>query len=338
VEATHFFDCENPNHLARLNHPLLSLEGLKGLIIIDEIQFRPDLFSVLRVLVDHYPEQRYLITGSASRDLINQSSESLAGRIGFQQITPFTIDEVKDWRLLWHRGGFPKSYLASHEKFSKRWRSEYIKTFLERDINKMGFDLTPAILGKLWRMLAHMHGQILKTSDFSNALNLDPRTVHRYLGILEGTFMIRHLRPWHTNMGKREVKHPKVYIRDCGILHELMGLSGEDIEEHPKLAASFEGYALEKVMHFLQNDDNCYFWSTHGGAELDLFYCYGNQRIGFEFKFSDTPKITKSMHIAIQDLDLQHLYVVVPLGETFKIHEKITCVPLTSIGDIRLPA
>lgn len=327
-----FLDCENPFHIARLQNPLLSLEALEGLIVIDEIQLRPDLFPVLRVLVDQNPLQRYLITGSASRDLICQSSETLAGRIGYHNITPFTIEEVDDWRMLWHRGGFPRSYLASDTKFSQRWRGEYIKTFLERDLGRIGFDIPPQLLGKLWRMLAHMHGQILKINDLSVSLNLDPRTVRKYVAALEGAFMIRTLRPWHTNIGKREIKTPKIYIRDSGLLHQLLSLP--DIENHPQLGASFEGLALEQVIHFLGDAQECYFWATHNGAELDLLWAQGSRKIGFEFKFSDSPKITKSMHIACDVLELAHLYVVVPEGDVFRMSESITCISLKNLESL----
>jgi hypothetical protein len=310
------------------------MQGLKGLIIIDEVQLRPDLFPVLRVLVDEDPGCKFLITGSASRDLLQQSSETLAGRIGYNQITPFTLEEVDDFEKLWQLGGFPKSFLASSAKASERWRSEYIKTFLERDILKLCFELIPNIAGRLWRSLSHMHGQILNIHKLSNSLMLDQRTVKRYLSILEGAFMITMLRPWHSNGQKREVKSPKVYIRDSGILHTLLGLGQEQIMFNPNLGASFEGFAIEQIMSYLDSYEKSYFWATHSGAEVDLVIVSGNKKIGFEIKYTDNPRITRSMRIAINDLNLEHLYLIIPGKEFFKMDEKITCLGIASLKSI----
>ena len=218
-EPVAFFDLENPLHIARLESPMLALEDGKEFIIIDEVQLRPDLFPVLRVLVDENPSKKFLITGSASRDLLKQSSETLAGRIGYLQITPFNISEAKDWKKLWRVGGFPKSFLSKSEIASERWRDEYIKTFLERDILKLGFDITPHLITKLWKMIAYSHGQILNIHSLGQSLAIDQRTVKKYLEILEGAFMINILKPFHTNLMKRQVKSPKIYIRDSGLLH-----------------------------------------------------------------------------------------------------------------------
>lgn len=330
----HFFDCENPLHIARLANPMLALQELNGLIVIDEVQLRPDLFPVLRTLVDENPTCKFLITGSASRDLLQQSSETLAGRIGYNQITPFSLEEVDDFEKLWQVGGFPKSFLAPSAKSSERWRSEYIKTFLERDILKLGFEVSPHIASKLWRSLSHMHGQVLNIHKLSSSLMLDQRTVKRYLSILEGAFMITMLRPWHSNGQKREVKAPKVYIRDSGILHSLLGLEQDYIMFNPNLGASFEGFAIEQIMRHFDSYEKSYFWATHSGAELDLVTINGSKKIGFEVKYTDNPHITKSMRIAINDLNLDHLYLVIPGKEFFRIDKKVTCIGIASLSSI----
>jgi len=333
-EPVHFFDCENPLHIARLKNPMLAMQGLNGMIVIDEIQLRPDLFPVIRVLVDEDPKLKFLITGSASRDLLRQSSETLAGRIGYNNITPFTLEEVDDFDKLWQIGGFPKSFLAVSEKASQRWRSEYIKTFLERDILKLGFEVSPDIAGRLWRSLSHMQGQVLNIHKLAASLMLDQRTVKRYLSILEGSFMLTLLRPWHSNGNKREVKSPKIYIRDSGILHSLLGLDQDQIMFNPNLGASFEGFAIEQIMCHFDSYETSYFWSTHSGAELDLLNVNGGKKMGFEIKYTDSPRITKSMHIAIEDLGLDHLCLVIPGKEIFRMDEKITCIGISALGGI----
>jgi predicted AAA+ superfamily ATPase len=328
-KPVHLFDCENPLHLARLENPLLSLQNLEGLVVIDEVQRRPELFPVLRVLVDENPDRKYLITGSASRDLIHQSSESLAGRIGYHQVTPFSLSEIEDWRTLWLRGGYPRSYLATSGSRSSRWRDEYIRTFLERDLSQLGFDVTPTVAAKLWRMLAHVHGQTLNLHELAGSLGMDHRTVKRYLHILEGSFMISLLKPWHNNVSKREVKAPKVYIRDSGLLHRLLHLPQDDIENHPKLGFSFEGFAIEQITRQFYDTVTPYFWATHNGAELDLFIEHEGKRIGFEIKHTDSPKITKSMHIALADLNLDHLFIIIPGAEEgFDLAENVSCVTI----------
>ena len=327
----HFFDCENPLHLARLKSPLIAFQELQGLIVIDEVQRRPDLFPVLRVLVDEDKSKQFLITGSASRDLIHQSSETLAGRIGYYQITPFSLDEVEDWHKLWLRGGFPKSYLASSSKLSLRWRDEYILSFLERDLPALGFNITPYLIGKLWRMLAHLHGQTLNYHDLSRSLDVDQRTIKKYLHILEGAFMITLLKPWHTNLSKREVKAPKIYIRDTGLLHRLFMLPEDNIEDHPKLGASYEGFAIEQILRRFNNDQGSYFWATHNGAELDLLIHYQDKTLGFEIKYTDSPRITRSMHIALEDLQLDHLFIIIPQKEYFPLSDKVTCLGIENI-------
>ncbi len=331
----HFFDCENPLHIAVLQNPMLALQDLKGLIVIDEVQLRPDLFPVLRVLVDEDPECKFLITGSASRDLLRQSSETLAGRIGYHHVMPFNIEEIGDFKKLWQVGGFPKSFLASSSKSSERWREEYIKTFLERDILKLGVELSPIIASKLWRSLSYMHGQVLNIHKLSSSLMIDSRTLKKYLGILEGAFMITILRPWYNNPSKREVKSPKIYIRDTGILHSLLGLNEDQMMFNPNLGASFEGFAIEQIISYMDGYEKSFFWATHSGAEVDLLITNGNAKIGFEIKYTNSPKITKSMHTAINDLNLDHLYLVIPGEECFRMDSNISCVGVASLSTIK---
>ncbi|MEK7654748.1 MAG: ATP-binding protein [Pseudomonadota bacterium] len=333
----HIFDCEDPVHLASLDNPLMVFEGLDGLIVIDEIQRRPDLFPVLRVLVDRYPSKRFLITGSASRDLISQSSETLAGRIGYIQVPPFSINEVstEDWKKLWYRGGFPKSYLATSNNLSMRWRDAYIRTFLERDIAQLGFNIVPHQMGKLWRMLAQMHGQTLNVHMLAEAIDMDQRTIKRYLGILEGAFMITLLRPWSASLNKREVKAPKVYIRDSGLLFRLLSLNEEQIPFYPNLGATFEGFAIEMLQRHFQLYENLFFWGIHNSAELDVLTVHGQKKIGFEIKMTDHPKISQSMHTALELLNLDHLYLIIPMAtRTFPMDKKVSCVSITALESI----
>lgn len=333
----HYFDCENPHDRARLENPLFTFKDLQGLIIIDEVQLRPDLFSSLRVIVDTHKEKRFLITGSASRDLIHQSSQTLAGRIGYNQVTPFSVDEFNNWKNLWKKGGFPKALLASTEEGSERWRDEYIKTFLERDLALLGININPFLARKLWAMLAHYHGQTLNYSALSTSLDMDQRTLKRYLYALEGAFMITLLKPWHANLSKREVKAPKVYVRDTGLLHRLLHIAQDEIEMHPKVGASFEGFALENVQRHLECFENSFFWGTHGGAELDLFVPHKGKKLGFEFKLTDRPTITQSMRICLQDLALDHLYVITPTEGFYKIEEKVSVAGINNLCSMALP-
>ena len=332
----HFFDLENPLHLARFENPMTSLQNLEGLIVIDEVQLRQDLFPVLRVLVDEKKDRKFLVTGSASRDLLKQSSETLAGRIGYHQITPFSMSEVDDWKKLWDVGGFPKSYLANSIKNSERWRDEYIKTFLERDVFKLLLDITPNIVEKLWKMLAHINGQVINYAGLSKSLGVDQRTVKRYIEILEGVFMVRILKPWHTNLGKREVKSPKIYIRDTGILHRLLDLDSENLQFYPYIGHSFEGFAIEQLISHFDAYDRSYFWSVHESAELDFLVTKGMKKIGFEIKYSDAPKRTKSMYMAIDDLKLDHLYIITPGDQIFQIDEKVTSVGISRIKTLKI--
>ncbi len=329
----HYFDCENAIHLSRLENPLYTLGTLDGLIVIDEVQLRPDLFSAIRVLVDEDPNKRFLITGSASRDLIEQSSQTLAGRIGYHQVTPFTIAETPDWKLLWKRGGFPKSYLASNDSLSKRWRDEYIKTFLERDLASLGFALTPSIVGKLWRMLAHYHGQTLNYAELAASLGIDQRTIKKYILALEGTFMVRLLKPWHSNQKKREVKTPKIYIRDSGLLHRLLHVEMDDIDNHPKCGASFEGFAIETIFALVNDLDEGYFWGVHNVAEIDFLASINNKRIGIEIKMTDSPKVTASMNEALKALDLTEIAIVTPHSGNFALAPKVRHVGIKELRE-----
>ncbi len=330
-DEVRFFDLENPMDLAQLTNPYLMLSRLPHrLIVIDEIQLRPDLFPVLRVLVDENKKRKFLILGSASRDLIQQSSETLAGRIGYLELPPFSLEEATKGERLWIRGGFPRSYLAADDEDSFLWRQSYVMTFLERDIPALGFQIPPQNMRRFWLMLAHYHGQILNASDFGRSLGLTHHTVRKYLDILTGTFMVRTLTPWFENISKRQVKSPKIYFRDSGLLHCLLGL--ENIEQllvYPKLGAAWEGFALEEIIRSHHaTPDECYFWATQGGAELDLLLAQRGQRLGFEFKYTENPKITLSMRTSMNDLQLNHLYVVVPGKASFPLDERITVVGL----------
>ena len=328
-----FFDLENPEDLVRLENPMFALAGIsESLIIIDEIQLRPDLFSLLRVIVDRKDcKNKFLILGSASRDLIRQSSETLAGRIGYLELTPFSLLEVQDVRRLWLKGGFPKSYLAVDNADSYEWRKQYVTTFLERDIPQLGFAIPAQHLRRFWMMIAHYHGQLLNSSEIARSLMISDNTVKRYIDILAGTFMLRVLYPWFENISKRQVKSPKIYMKDSGILHVLLGVSDDDLlATNPKLGASWEGFALEEVIRFLGcAPEEVYFWATHADAELDLLIVKDGKRLGFEFKYSDAPRATKSMHTALQDLALNHLYVIYPGDKQFVLTEKITVCGLS---------
>jgi len=335
----HVFDLEDPTHLARLDNPRLALEGLSGLVIIDEIQRRPDLFPVLRVLVDRPGNQaQFLILGSASRDLIRQGSESLAGRIGLLELPPFSLQETAEWHRLWQRGGYPRSFLARSDLASGLWLKAYVATFLERDIPALGMRIPPQSLRRFWMMLAHYHGQLFNASELGRSLGLSDTTARRYLDLLSGTFMIRQLVPWSENLGKRQVKTPKIYFRDSGIFHSLLGLEkGSDIENHPKLGASWEGFALECVLRMLEvPGEDAYFWATHNEAELDLMVFRGGRRYGFEFKYSDAPRMTKAMGIALEDLGLERLFVVCPGEYRFPMTDKVEAIGLSNIDEIVL--
>ena len=327
-EALNYFDLEDPAHLERLATPKLALEKLTGLVVIDEIQHRPDLFPILRVLADREQNPaRFLILGSASRDLIRQGAETLAGRIAFLEVTPFSLAETGTdaTDTLWLRGGFPLSFLAASDDASWRWREAYVKTFLERDIPALGIQVPAATLRRFWMMLAHYHGQQFNASELGKSLGAADTTVSRYLDILAGTFMVRRLTPWFENIKKRQIKTPKIYFRDSGILHRLLGIPGmEQMVTHPKLGASWEGFALEQIIRASGvSEGETYFWGVHNQAELDLLLFRGGKRLGFEVKYTDTPKVTSSQRAALEHLKLDALTIVCPGSADYPLDEKI---------------
>jgi len=334
--SPNYFDLEDPLDLARLSNPKLALESLSGLVVIDEIQRSPELFPVLRVLVDRPNNTaRFLILGSASRDLIQQSSETLAGRISYLEVTPFTLREVgvSSLSALWIRGGFPRSFLAASDLESSRWREDYIRTYLERDLPMLGIQIPSASIRRFWMMLSHYHGQNFNASELGRSLQISDTTARRYLDILTGTFMISALQPWFENIGRRQVKTPKIYFRDSGIFHSLIGISDIDsLMVHPKLGASWEGYALEEVRRaYNAHEEECFFWAVHQQAELDLLIMQGGRRLGFEIKFTDSPSMTQSMRTAIETLRLDSLVMVVPGSAQFKLGDDVTVCGLERI-------
>lgn len=330
-----YFDLEKPADKQALDNPDLVLPYISGLIVIDEIQRRPDLFPYLRYLNDEHLDQQFLILGSASRDLIQQSSESLAGRISFIEITPFSIGEITDWHTLWLRGGFPRSYLLDNEE-SVLWREGYMRTYVEQDLATFGFGFQPDILQRLWFMLAHYHGQIINYSELASALGVSQPTIKRYISYLSSSFMLRLLKPWHENIQKRQVKSSKIYYRDSGLLHYALGITQyPEIFKHPKAGASFEGFAIEEVIKYSKvNADACYFWSSHNQAELDLLILKNGKKNGFEFKMSDAPKLTPSMRHAKEDLSLDSLTVIYPGSRKYQLDKDITVLPLEMLEEL----
>ncbi|MGD8702249.1 MAG: ATP-binding protein [Desulfosarcina sp.] len=331
------FDLENPVDVQRLSAPMQALKDLSGLVIIDEVQRKPMLFELLRVLVDR-PEQRtrFLLLGSASPHLVKGVSESLAGRIGFVDLGGFQLWEVgrKHRDRLWIRGGLPRTFLADSESDSFQWRENFIRTFLERDIPQLGITIAAETLRRFWTMVAHYHGQVWNAAEFARSLGTAENTARRYLDILAGAFMVRVLPPWFENLKKRQVKAPKIYIRDSGLFHSLLQLPTlTDLQGHPKIGASWEGFALEQVIGAFQTRD-AYFWATHAGAELDLMITVAGKRHGFEFKYADAPGRNRSMHIAIGDLGLEHLWVVYPGEQKYALNEDITVIPLDLISKL----
>lgn len=336
-EPSTYFDLENPVDLRRLSAPLSVLQALDGLIIVDEVQRRPDLFELLRVLVDR-PENRarFLLLGSASPHLVKGVSESLAGRIGFIDMSGFDLTEVgaQERNRLWLRGGFPRSFLAADDFTSMVWREDFVRTFLERDIPQLGITIPAETLRRFWTMVAHYHGQVWNAAQFARSLGASESTARRYLDILSGAYMVRILPPWFENIRKRQVKAPKIYIRDSGILHTLLQLRTlSDVQSHPKLGASWEGFALEQVVELLDTRD-AYYWATHGGAELDLLVRVGGKHYGFEFKYADAPGASRSMHVALDDLSLERLWVVYPGKQEYALDEKISVIPLEHVPQL----
>jgi len=335
-ETVTFLDCEDPRVLARLENPMLTLEPLEGLVIIDEIQRRPDLFPVLRVLIDDGKPRRYLILGSASRDLIAQSSETLAGRISYLELCGFSLGEIApaDFDKLWLQGGFPLSFLAATPADSAQWREDFIRTFLERDIPQLGIQIPAPALRRFWTMIAHYHGQIFNASYLSRSLGVADTTIKRYLDLLTNTFMIRQLQPWFYNTKKRLVKRPKIYFRDSGLLHSFLSVADhEDLFNHPRLGASWEGFALEQVIQELElKEHEVFFWAAHSGAELDLVFQRKGALWGVEVKYSEAPRRTTSMSAAMKELQLNHLWLIYPGNDRFKLDRQITAAGLQALG------
>ena len=334
AETAGYFDLEDPTSQRRLSEPMLALRDLRGLVVIDEVQHQPGLFPILRVLADRKPlPARFLILGSASPELLRQSSETLAGRIGLVEMSGFDMAEVGggNLRRLWWRGRFPRAFLARNEEASRSWQENFVQTFLERDIRQLGVQTPPAALRRLWMMLAHYHGQIWNASEIARSLGESHPTVKRHIDILTGALMLRQLQPWHANLGKRQIKSPKVYVRDSGLLHALLGVpSFRFLEGHPKLGASWEGFVIEEILSMV-GERNAYFWGTQSGAELDLVLFTGGARYGVEVKYGDAPGITKSMRIALEDLGLRHLFVVYPGREAYELDKRISVLPLEQI-------
>ena len=336
------FDLESAEDLALLADPLLTLRPLKGLIVLDEVQRRPDLFPTLRVLVDEpRPQRRFLVLGSASPDLLHQTSESLAGRIAYHELGGLSLGELgpRHADRLWRRGGFPRSYLARSEAASRRWREELIRTYLERDLPGLGMRLPSTALRRFWTMLAHYHAQVWNASELARAFAVAHTTVQRYVDVLTATFMVRQLQPWHENIGKRQVKAPKVFIRDTGLLHALLGIpDARALETHPKVGASWEGFALEAVVARLQaQPEECFFWATHAGAEIDLLIVRGSRRIGVEFKRTTAPAVTRSMRVAAETLHLDRLLVVHAGTHSFDLARDVRAVAFARLLDDLTP-
>ena len=329
-ESENYFDLERPTGLRRLEDPETSLGELRGLVVIDEVQRRPELFPILRVLIDRpRSPARFLLLGSASPALLRQSSESLAGRIEVIEMAGFSVEEVGQGHSarLWSRGGFPRSFVASSESRSFTWREEFIRTFLEQDLPQLGVRIPSPQLHRFWTMLAHYHGQIWNAAEPARSLGLSQPTVRSYLDLMTSAYMIRQLQPWHENLSKRQVKAPKIYVRDTGLLHALLGLrSRRDLLKHPKLGASWEGFVLEQLLQAAE-PDQAYFWATHQGAEIDLLMFRGSRRVGVEIKRSDAPSLTPSMRIALDDLRLDKLWVVYPGEQRFDLTKRVTAIP-----------
>jgi predicted AAA+ superfamily ATPase len=326
-----YFDLESPVAAAQLRNPLSLLAPLRGLVVLDEVQHAPQLFPVLRVLMDRQPPPaRFLLLGSAAMALLRQGSESLAGRLAVVEVAGFDLEEARFGQVatLWQRGGYPLSFLADGEARSHEWRQRFIELFLQRDLPQLGIGVSALAMRRFWMMLTHYHGQVWNAADPARSLGVNESTTRRYLDWLTQTYMVRQLQPWHANIGKRQVKAPKIYFRDSGLLHALMGIrTAADLLHHPRLGASWEGFALEQVLRLARPDD-AYFWATHGGAELDLLMFKHGKRVGVEFKHADAPAFMPSMRIAIADLALDALYVVYPGDRRYKLAERVEAVPL----------
>ncbi len=331
------FDLEDPQDLSRLSDPMLALKELRGLIIIDEVQRLPGIFRTIRVLADKSPRrQRFLVLGSASPDLLRQSAESLAGRIVYHKLEGFSIEEVgkKNVERLWIRGGFPRSFVARSLNESIEWRKNFIQTYLERDLPQLGITISSVALRRFWNMLAHYHGQVWNASEFARSFGVADTTVRRYLDVLTSTFLVRQIPAWHENISKRQVKSPKVYITDTGILHTLLNIRDKyDLLSHPKVGASWEGFIIDQVLHLASDEYEHFFWATHSGAELDLLLVKGRKRVGIEVKFTSSPQITRSMKIALADLKLNMLYVIYAGEENYPLSRNIYAISAWNMLD-----
>ena len=336
-----WFDLENPVDLTRLADPGLELRPLRGLVVLDEIQRLPEVFPLLRVLADR-PETpaRFLVLGSASPELLRQTSETLAGRVAFHELDGFGLNEVDDLERLWLRGGFPRSYLAPSTPASRRWRDGFVRTFLARDVPELGSLVPSTTLHRFWTMLAHWHGQLWNGAELGRAFGVAHTTVRRYLDLLTSVFMVRQLQPWHENIAKRQVRSPKVFISDSGLLHALLGLTTrEDVVSHPVVGASWEGFVVQQVIHLLgARPEQCYHWSTHSGAELDLLILAGNRRYGFEVKRAEAPRLTASMRGAFETLGLERLYVVHAGTQTYHMAAGIRALPAGDLTSTLRPS
>jgi uncharacterized protein len=338
--GVHRFDLEDPADLQRLGEPMLALRALRGLVVIDEVQLRPDLFPVLRVLADRpRTPARFLVLGSAAPELLRQTSETLAGRIAFHLLGGFDLAEVGREKAgrLWLRGGFPRSFLARSDTVSFDWRTTLVRTYIERELGQLGVGVPPATLSKFWAMLAHHHGQILNSAELARAFGVSDATVRRYLEVLVGTFLVRRLPPFFENLAKRQVKSPKVYLTDTGILHALLGIHTTlDLARHPKIGASWEGFAIAQIVDRLRaRPEECFFWATHAGAELDLLVIRGRRRLGFEIKRTDAPRLTPSMRTALADLSLDELTVVHAGLHAFPMAPRVRALPLRGVLDLK---
>jgi len=336
ADSVNYFDLEDPASLARLDEPMTALRPLEGLVVIDEVQRRPDLFPILRVLADRRPSPaHFLILGSASGDLLRQTSESLAGRSERITIGGFSLGEVEASGLqdLWRRGGFPLSYLAATETDSLSWRSEFIQALLERDLPQWGVRVPATALRRFWTILAHYHGQTWNAADPARTLGVSESTVRRYLDLLTDAFMVRQLQPWHANLRKRQVKAPKVYVRDSGLLHQLLGIdTAKALMSHPKLGASWEGFAIEQAL-VAEPHDEAFFWATHQGAEIDLLLRRGGRLLGVECKRTDAPRVTPSIKIALADLELDRVAVVYPGERRYPLADRVEAVPVGELAE-----
>jgi len=333
-DSSTFFDMEDPAVRSALTEPMSALRDLRGTVVIDEAQREPALFPVLRVLADRPAiSTRFLLLGSATPELSRQAAESLAGRVEVVEMRGFSSAETGEGTLpvLWQRGGFPRSYLAESDADSFRWRTEFINSFLERDLGTLGFGVSPKAMGRFWSMLAHYHGQIWNASEIAASMGVSPHTTRAWLDTLEQTFMVRTLQPWYENLGKRLVKSPKIYLRDSGLFHALQGVKDTAaLFAHPKLGASWEGFALEETLAAFR-PHQVWFYAVHSGSELDLFFLHNGMRTGVEFKREDAPRATRSMRTALADLRLDRLYVVYPGTRRYELDDRIACVPLEEV-------